>query len=180
MKNNVLAYDFGASSGRAMLGTLEDGKIKIEEIHRFSNDPVTVGNEYYWDVLRLWHEIKTGLVKAKAFEDYQSIGIDTWGVSFGVVDKDGSLMANPLHYRDLAFEKAEKEFLSEFPFEKLYSITGIQKIAFNTVFQLYNMKKNKGYILDNAGKILLISDIFNYFLLYLSSFSLLLQHLINT
>ncbi len=164
MKNNVLAYDFGASSGRAMLGTLEDGKIKIEEIHRFSNDPVTVGNEYYWDVLRLWHEIKTGLVKAKAFEDYQSIGIDTWGVSFGVVDKDGSLMANPLHYRDLAFEKAEKEFLSEFPFEKLYSITGIQKIAFNTVFQLYNMKKNKGYILDNAGKILLISDIFNYFL----------------
>lgn len=164
MKSKVLAYDFGASSGRAMLGTLEDGKITIEEIHRFSNDPVTVGNEYYWDVLRLWHEIKSGLIKAKDFGDYESIGIDTWGVSFGVIDKDGSLIANPLHYRDLAFDKAKDEFLSKFPFEKLYKLTGIQEIAFNTVFQLYNMKKNKGYILDNAGKILLISDIFNYFL----------------
>ena len=65
MKHNVLAYDFGASSGRAMLGTLEDGMITIKEIHRFSNDPVTVGGEYYWDVPRLWHEIKSGLVKEK-------------------------------------------------------------------------------------------------------------------
>lgn len=164
MKNNVLAYDFGASSGRAMLGTLEDGKISIKEIHRFSNDPVTVGKEYYWDVLRLWHEIKNGLVKAKEFEAYESIGIDTWGVSFGVIDKDGSLVANPMHYRDTAFDKAREEFLKEFPFDRLYELTGIQDIAFNTVYQLYNMKKNKGYILDNAGKILLISDIFNYFL----------------
>ena len=164
MKHNVLAYDFGASSGRAMLGTLEDGRIEIKEIHRFSNDPVTVGSEYYWDVLRLWHEINSGLIKAKEFEDYESIGIDTWGVSFGVVDKGGSLIANPLHYRDTAFEKAKTEFLEKFPFERLYSLTGIQEIAFNTVFQLYSMKRNKGYILDNAGKILLISDIFNYFL----------------
>lgn len=164
MKKNVLAYDFGASSGRAMLGTLENGKLSIEEIHRFSNDPVTVGDEYYWDVLRLWHEIKSGLVKAKSFSEYESIGIDTWGVSYGVIDKNGSLMSNPLHYRDLSFDAAKDEFLKNFPFEKLYNITGIQEMAFNTVFQLYALKKSKGYILDNAGKIVLISDLFNYFL----------------
>ena len=161
---NVLAYDFGASSGRAMLGTLDDGKITIQEIHRFSNDPVTVGNEYYWDVLRLWHEIKSGLVKAKAFADYESIGIDTWGVNYGVLDKNGALMGNPLHYRDLSFDSAKDEFLKKFPFEKLYGITGIQEMSFNTVFQLYALKTRKGYMLDNAGKIVLISDLFNYFL----------------
>lgn len=164
MKKNVLAYDFGASSGRAMLGTLENGKISIEEIHRFSNDPVTLGNEYYWDVLRLWYEIKAGLIKAKEYGEYESIGIDTWGVNFGVVDKSGALIGNPLHYRDLSFDKAREEFLKEFPFEKLYEITGIQELSFNTVFQLYAMKKNKGYVLDNAGKIILISDLLNYFL----------------
>lgn len=164
MKKSVLAYDFGASSGRAMLGTLENGKITIEEIHRFANDPVTVGNEYYWDILRLWHEIKAGLIKAKEYEEYESIGIDTWGVSFGVIDKSGSLIGNPLHYRDLSFDSAKAEFLKDFPFDKLYGITGIQELSFNTVFQLCAMKKNKGYMLDNAGKIVLISDLFNYFL----------------
>ena len=164
MSNRVLAYDFGASSGRAMLATLDNGKISIEEIHRFSNDPVTVGGEYYWDVLRLWHEIKAGLIKAKECGDYESIGIDTWGVSFGVIDREGSLIGNPLHYRDESFDAAAKDFLSKFPFERLYELTGIQNISFNTVYQLWRMKKHKGYMLENAGKIVLISDLFNYFL----------------
>ena len=164
MKRNVLAYDFGASSGRAMLGTLENGKISIEEIHRFANDPVTVGDTYYWDVLRLFHEIKCGLIKAKEYEGYDSIGIDTWGVSFGVIDKNGRLMNNLIHYRDLAFDEAKERFLKDYPFDKLYEVTGIQELPFNTVFQLFSLKETAPYVLDNAGKVLLISDLFNYFL----------------
>ncbi len=164
MKRNVLAYDFGASSGRAMLGTYENGKIDIKEIHRFSNDPVTVGDTYYWDVLRLYHEIKCGLIKAKEYEQYDSIGIDTWGVSFGVIDKNGRLMNNLIHYRDLAFDDAKERFLKDYPFDKLYEVTGIQELPFNTVFQLYSLKETAPYVLDNAGKIVLIADLFNYFL----------------
>lgn len=164
MKRNVLAYDFGASSGRAMLGSYENGKISIEEIHRFANDPVTVGDTYYWDTLRLFHEIKCGLIKAKEYEAYDSIGIDTWGVSFGVIDKNGRLMNNLIHYRDLAFNEAKDRFLKDYPFDKLYEVTGIQLMPFNTVFQLYSLKETAPYVVDNAGKILLISDLFNYFL----------------
>ncbi len=164
MKRTVLAYDFGASSGRAMLGRYQDGKITIEEIHRFTNDPVTVGDTYYWDVLRLFHEIKAGLIKAKEYEKYDSIGIDTWGVSFGVIDKNGRLMGNLIHYRDLAFEDAKNRFLKQFPFEKLYEATGIQLLPFNTVFQLFSLKETAPYIVDNAGKIVLIADLLNYFL----------------
>ena len=164
MKKNVLAYDFGASSGRAMLGTLENGKISIEEIHRFANDPVTVGDTYYWDILRLFHEIKCGLIKAKEYEGYESIGIDTWGVSFGVIDKNGRLMNNLIHYRDLAFDDAKARFLKDYPFDKLYEVTGIQELPFNTVFQLFSLKETAPYVIDNAGKIILIADLFNYFL----------------
>ena len=164
MKRNVLAYDFGASSGRAMLGRFENGKISIEEIHRFSNDPVTVGDTYYWDILRLFHEIKCGLIKAKEYEAHDSIGIDTWGVSFGVIDKNGRLMNNLIHYRDLAFDEAKAKFLKDYPFDKLYEVTGIQELPFNTVFQLYSLKETAPYVVDNAGKIILIADLFNYFL----------------
>ena len=96
----VLAFDFGASSGRAILGTFDGEKIALEEIHRFSNDPVKVNGTFYWDVLRLFHEIKQGILKAKAKGGFDSIGIDTWGVDFGLFDKNGKLLGNPYHYRD--------------------------------------------------------------------------------
>ena len=93
----VLAFDFGASSGRAMLSTLEDGKIVMKEIHRFSNDPVVVRGSMYWDVLRLFFEIKSGITKAVNEGGFDAISIDTWGVDFGLLDRNGRLLANPYH-----------------------------------------------------------------------------------
>ena len=85
----VLAFDFGASSGRAMLGRFDGVRIELEEIHRFPNDPVRIGGTLYWDVLRLFHEIKQGLIKAKAKGPIDSLGIDTWGVDFALLDTQG-------------------------------------------------------------------------------------------
>ncbi len=164
MATNVLAYDFGASSGRAMLGSFDGSRISINEIHRFSNDPVVVGNEYYWDILRLYHEIKTGLILAKEHEPYESIGIDCWGVNFGLLDKAGRLMGNVRHYRDEVFEHYMQELLKEIPSEVLYQRTGIQLLAFNTVFQLKAMKEQQPWMLENADTLLMLADLFNYFL----------------
>ncbi|MBQ8944861.1 MAG: rhamnulokinase, partial [Clostridia bacterium] len=101
MKKRVLAFDFGASSGRAILGIFDGEKIELKEVHRFSNDPVSVNGTVYWDVLRLFYEIKQGILKAKECGGFESIGIDTWGVDFGLLDLDGRLLENPVHYRDL-------------------------------------------------------------------------------
>ena len=90
----VLAFDFGASSGRAILGALKDGKIEMKEIHRFSNDPVIVNGTMYWDTLRQFFEIKQGIVKAKKYGTIDSMGIDTWGVDFGLLDADGHLLVH--------------------------------------------------------------------------------------
>ena len=114
----VLAFDFGASSGRAMLAELKDGRIEMREIHRFSNDTVIVGGTMYWDILRLFFEIKAGITKAVNEGGFDAIGIDTWGVDFGLIDKRGKLISNPVHYRDtrtegIAEEIAEAKVLKE-------------------------------------------------------------------
>ena len=163
MKKSVLAFDFGASSGRAIIATLEDGKISLNEVHRFSNDPVTVNGTVYWDVLRLWYEIKQGILKAKPF-GFDSIGIDTWGVDFGLIDKNGDLLANPVHYRDKRNDgmiKYSEKFMQN---AEMYDITGIQFMDFNTVFQLLSIKENHSEMLERADKMLLMPDLFNYFL----------------
>ena len=100
MEKRVLAFDFGASSGRAIIGHFDGENICLEEVHRFSNDPVSVNGTLYWDVLRLFFEIKQGLTKAKLAGGFDSIGIDTWGVDFGLLDEFGCLLENPIHYRD--------------------------------------------------------------------------------
>ena len=100
MGKKVLAMDFGASSGRAMLGQATDGKIELTEVHRFSNDPVLARGVLYWDFLRLFYEVKQSLIKAEKVGEICSIGIDTWGVDFGVLNKKGQLTGNPVHYRD--------------------------------------------------------------------------------
>ena len=97
----VLAFDFGASSGRAMLGRCENGKMTMTEIHRFQNDTVTATGTMYWDVLRLWFEVKQAFYKLRAAgEHIDAVGIDTWGVDFGLIAKNGKLLSNPVHYRD--------------------------------------------------------------------------------
>ena len=161
----VLAFDFGASSGRAILGTFDNGKIELEELHRFSNDPVEVNGHFYWDVLRLFHEIKQGILKCSAagHKDISAIGIDTWGVDFVLIDKDGEIVTNPYHYRDYPVENMEKTF-EKLGKENIYKKTGIQFAAFNTLFQLNYLKENKPELLDRAEHLLLMPDFFNYLL----------------
>lgn len=160
----VLAFDFGASSGRAILGRFDGEKITLEEIHRFSNDPVKVGHTFYWDVLRLFHEIKQGILKAKQYGEIDSIGIDTWGVDFGLIDEKGYLLENPVHYRDERnvgmIEEAEKYM----PKSEIYDRTGIQFMDFNTIFQLLSIRKNRPELLERADKLLFMPDLFAYML----------------
>ena len=160
----VLAFDFGASSGRAILGIFDGEKIELQEVHRFSNDPVKINGTVYWDVQRLFFEIKQGILKAKEAGGFDSIGIDTWGVDFGLLRKDGTLIENPVHYRDARndgmVEKATK-YMSK---ERMYDITGIQFMDFNTIFQLLSLKENRPYILEEADKLLFMPDLLNYML----------------
>lgn len=163
-KKQTLAFDFGASSGRAMLGVYDGTKISIEEIHRFSNDPVILGGTMYWDVLRLFYEIKQSLIKSKKYGSIDSIGIDTWGVDFALLDEHGDLLENPIHYRDgrtsgmvdLSFEKIDKK--------EFYDITGNQFMEINTAFQILALKEKRSHLLERADVMLLMPDLFNYFL----------------
>ena len=160
----LLAFDFGASSGRAILSTYEDGRVTMEEIHRFSNDPVFVNGTFYWDVLRLLHEIKQGMLKAKEKGGFDTVGVDTWGVDFGLLDKDGNLLENPVHYRDVRtrgmIEESEK-YISK---KEFYARTGIQFMEFNTAFQLLSLKLNRPALLERADALLFMPDLFSYFL----------------
>ncbi|MDS0525953.1 rhamnulokinase [Clostridium sp. SHJSY1] len=163
-EKRVLAFDFGASSGRAVLGIYDRSSIKLEEIHRFSNDPVLVNGTMYWDILRLIHEIKQGILKAKHHGGFESIGIDTWGVDFGIIDEHGDLVENPVHYRDDRTNGMLKKSFEKISKDEFYNITGNQFMEINTVFQLLSLAEKRPYILEKADKILLMPDLLNYML----------------
>lgn len=162
----MLAFDFGASSGRAILGIFDGNKLITEELHRFSNDPVNVRGNFYWDILRLFHEIKQGIIKCVnvGHKDIDSIGIDTWGVDYGLLDERGNLLGNPYHYRDTRTDGIMEEVFKIIPKGELYQKTGIQFMKFNTIFQLYSTKLNTPSMLDQAKTLLFIPDLLNYFL----------------
>ena len=160
----ALAFDFGASSGRAILGTFDGEKITLSEVHRFSNDPVDVRGTTYWDVLRLFHEIKQGIVQAKLAGGFDCIGIDTWGVDFGLLDEFGCLLENPVHYRDTRTKGLVEESFLSVPKDEFYKRTGIQFMELNTVFQLYSLRKYRPHILDRAQRLLFMPDLFAYML----------------
>lgn len=164
MSKRVLAFDFGASSGRAILATFDGERIHMEEIHRFSNDPVNVRGVFSWDVLRLFHEIKQGISKAVHAGGFDAIGIDTWGVDFGLIDRKGHLLGNPVHYRDTRTVGMMEKVFETIPREELYQRTGIQFAAFNTIFQLAYLQQNEPEKLAQADKLLLMPDLFAYFL----------------
>ena len=159
----VLAFDFGASSGRAIIGTFENGKISLEEIHRFDNGPVLMNGGFYWDLPKLFHEVKQGLIKAEKY-GYESIGIDTWGVDYALITLDGLLLGNPYNYRDErtipVFEKI-KETIGE---SKLYKMTGIQNMNINTLYQLLETKENHPDFYALADRLILMPDLFGYLL----------------
>lgn len=163
-ETKVLAVDFGASGGRVMLGCYNGQKIQVEEIHRFSNDPVTLNGTMYWDVLRLFYEIKQGMIKAKSHGVIDSIGVDTWGVDFGLLDKQGNLLENPVHYRDSRTDGMLEKAFAKIPREAFYKATGNQFMEINTVFQLLALKEQRPELIERADCMLLMPDLFNYFL----------------
>ncbi|OQB16007.1 MAG: Rhamnulokinase [Firmicutes bacterium ADurb.Bin193] len=163
---NVLAFDFGASSGRSILGSFDGDTIKLSETHRFSNDPVFVNGHLYWDILRLLFEIKAGILKTanSGLGEISGIGIDTWGVDFGLIDKNGELLGNPYHYRDSRTDgmiAKANELAGELD---IYCETGIQTLWFNTLYQLLAAKENSPHLLGEAKTLLFMPDLMNYFL----------------
>ena len=165
MRNNYLAIDLGASSGRGIIGWIDAGKIYLKEISRFANEPVKVNGRLYWDILRIFHEIKAS-IRQSLLEgnDITSIGIDTWGVSYGFVNAAGHLVSNPVHYRDTRTDGVIEKVLKILSVEDLYKVTGIQSIDFNTIYQLYVEKNEQSGSIVNADKLLFIPDLLNYFL----------------
>lgn len=165
-KKYFFAVDLGATSGRTIIGTLTGGKIELEELTRFDNNLIETGGHFYWDIYALYFEIIKGLKLAAQRElPICSIGIDTWGVDFVCVGKDGALLRNPLSYRDPhTFGMMEDYFERAIDKAKVYDITGIQFMNFNSLFQLYAMRKNNDSALAGAEKILFVPDALSYML----------------
>lgn len=159
----LLAIDFGASSGRVILGEYLNGKIVLNELHRFANEPVHINDVLYWDVLRLFHEVKVGMLKAKAHGGFDYIGIDSWAVDFGLIGATGLMLSNPVHYRDLRTQGYE-ELFQKIPSREIYETTGIQFLRFNTLYQLRHMTKHEPDNLRAAQRLLFIPDLMTYFL----------------
>lgn len=164
MSKSVLCFDLGASSGRAMLAELNEKKIKLTEVHRFKNRGVPVNGTLYWDILSLYNEIKIGLVNAEKAGGFMSVGIDTWGVDYGIIDKKGFLIGNPIQYRDKRTNGMLDEADKLIGLKKLYSLTGNQLMDINTAFQLLSDKINRPYVLENGAVFLLIADLLGYML----------------
>ncbi len=162
---NYLAVDLGASNGRVIIGKYNGKTISLEVIHKFVNGGIKINNNFHWDVLGQFSEIKNGIKKAVK-ENYiiDSMGIDTWGVDYALIDKTGTLMSNPYHYRDKRTDGVLGEVFKQFSKERIYLKTGNQFIQFNTLFQLYIEKKKRPWIIDNASDLLFIPDLMNYFL----------------
>ena len=162
---NFLAFDLGASNGRAILGQFDGEKITMKELHRFENNYIEMNGVYYWDLPYLYNQLKLGLLafKQENVGDLDCFGIDTWGVDYGLLDKNGHLLGNPRAYRyavDEDFEEAWK--IADFP--TLFSRTGIANLNFNTVYQLYRRKRQGDVALEQAENMLMIPDLLGYFL----------------
>ena len=159
------AVDLGATSGRTILGCLGEGKMELKELTRFPNHIIETGGHCYWDIYALYNEIIRGLkVVAKDNLPIRSIGIDTWGVDFVFVGKDGELLRNPYCYRDPHTTGAPEEYFTHIPRERVYDITGIQIMNFNSLFQLSTLHRNHCSALEAADKILFMPDALSYML----------------
>lgn len=161
----TLAFDLGASSGRAVVGQCDGTTLTITDVHRFPNDPVRVHQRMYWDILRLLHEIKQGLIAARLqYDDIQSLGIDTWGVDFGLLGSHGELLGSPYHYRDGHTTDMMDRVKEIVPRAELFARTGIQFIPINTLYQLYALTMAHSPLLEQARTLLMIPELLRYFL----------------
>lgn len=177
-ETHYLALDMGAESGRGMMGTLKDGKLGLNEVHRFQTGATSLPSKYprmegqknlsdrsyVWDFIRFWCEVKESIQKATRLARISSVGVDTWGVDFALLDRDGLLLATPFHYRDERTDGMMEEAFKRMPKETIYDITGIQFMQLNTIFQLLSMVVHDSPLLKAADKLLMVPDLIHYWL----------------
>jgi len=165
MQTYYLAIDIGASSGRHILAHMENGKIHLEEIYRFENGMQKKENTLVWDHEELWNNIWAGIKKCKEINKFpKSVGIDTWGADFVLLDSDSNIIGDMVGYRDNRTDGMDEVVYSKIPEAKLYERTGIQKLPFNTVYQLTSLKENHPEMLERADTFLFVPDYFHYLL----------------
>jgi rhamnulokinase len=162
----ALAFDLGASGGKAVAGRFDGQRLDVHEIHRFRNDPVRASGRLHWDVLRLLHEIKQGIAAAgtAGLGEIESLAIDGWGCDFGLLDRHGELIGNPSHYRDELARGAMEEVLQTVPRSEIFARTGCQFLPINTLYQLYALRSARAEMLERAETLLLIPDLIRFFL----------------
>lgn len=164
-KKSFLAFDLGATSGRTILGTIEKGRLQMKELTRFSNQILQIGNHIHWNIYSLFEHLKEGLIAAKREGvEITSIGIDTWGVDFALIAEDGSLLGAPYAYRDLHTVGMPEKYFELISREKVYDLTGIQIMNFNSLYQLFALSQANNSLLKNAKEMLFIPDALAYML----------------
>jgi rhamnulokinase len=162
---NYLAFDLGAESGRALLGRFDGQYLRLEEGHRFPNGPVRMLDTLYWDLPWLLGEIKTALAQSVAQDnELVSVGIDTWGVDFGLIGRGDTLLGNPVHYRDARTNGMLATAFARVPRERIYEITGLQFLPFNTLYQLLSLSESRSPILEVAETLLMMPDLLGWLL----------------
>lgn len=166
MKNkSFLAFDLGATSGRSILGTLENGRLQMKELTRFPNQMLQIGNHFHWNIYSLFEHFKAALAAVKnEGVEISSIGIDTWGVDFALIAKDGTILGAPYAYRDPHTDGMPDKYFGIVPREKVYGLTGIQVMNFNSLYQLFALKQANNSLLEAASEILFMPDALSYLL----------------
>jgi rhamnulokinase len=161
---DYLALDLGAESGRGLLGRFDGERLELEELHRFSNGPVQMLDTLHWDLPRLAQECKVALGKAASGRELDGIGIDTWGVDFGLVGRGDTLLGNPVHYRDARTNGMIDAACRLLPRQRIYEITGLQFLPFNTVFQLLSLVQARSPLLEVTETLLMMPDVLAWLL----------------
>lgn len=163
--SDYLALDLGAESGRGLLGKFDGERITLEEVHRFPNGPIRVFDTLHWDLPRLYEDIKVALRKAAtANPGLDGVGVDTWGVDFGLIGRGDTLLGNPVHYRDARTDGMFEAAFRRVPRERIYEITGLQFLPFNTLYQLLAMRLSDSPLLEVAETLLMMPDLFAWLL----------------
>ena len=163
MTARFLAFDLGAESGRAMLGTLDHGVLGVREIHRFLNEPVQQNGSLQWNILHLWREMQRAFELSDGARP-DSIGVDSWGVDYALIGERGNLLENPYHYRDRRTNGAMAAVFERVSRERIYAVTGIQFLPINTIYQLYAACRQTPDLIDAARALVTIPDLLNYWL----------------
>jgi len=163
MTRHYVAIDLGAESGRAMRGRLRDGVLELAELHRFPNEPVRQNGSFRWDILRLWLDVQRGLERASS-DPLESVGVDAWGCDYALIGERGDLLENPYHYRDTRTDGIMEAICNRIGRDRIYSVTGIQFLPFNTLYQLSAACRLTPKLIAAATAAVTIPDLLNYWL----------------